>query len=285
MPVGLLTDTLLPMPIAPNRILFEDEHLLAVNKLAGELVVAASGEGKKPLFDFLKKDYPGLRVLHRLDYQTSGIIVFAKSAAVVEHVRATKFDGWVKTYRALCVGRVEQQEGTLTTPLKARTHEGLVPATSHYKVLRLFPDASFVEVKIDTGRKHQIRQHMASIHHPLFLDPLYGDRSADIRFTKRFHFRRFFLHSALLVFPHPITGQIISLHAPLPPAFNDVFDQLATTGALSSSRKLTGGKRLMSGKKKAHLRAGTNTPAGRRERARREGRKTKKNAFTPRHKR
>ncbi len=228
------------MPIDSRRILFQDEHLLIVNKLAGELVVAADGEGKLPLFDFLKKDHPGLRVLHRLDYQTSGVIVFAKTAEVVEHVRTTKFEGWVKTYVALVSGRVEKNDGTIAAPLKARTHEGLVDATSHYRVLKRFISASFVEVRIDTGRKHQIRQHMASIGHPLFCDPLYGDKTIDRKFSRRFGYHKFFLHSTKLILPHPITGKIIQILAPLPPAFEEILRKLSQAGLVAATKPVEG---------------------------------------------
>ena len=87
----------LPMPIARDRILYEDEHLLAVNKLSGELVVKGSGKMEKlPLFDFLKKEYPGLRALHRLDLETSGVILFARTKEAYEKVMETKFAGWKK---------------------------------------------------------------------------------------------------------------------------------------------------------------------------------------------
>lgn len=212
--------------INPQRILYRDEHLLVVNKLSGELVVTASGEGRKPLFDFLKREYPGLRVLHRLDFATSGIVVFARTAEAVRRVRESKFAGWKKCYRALVAGKLEKGNGTITKPLRARTHGGLVPAVTHYKVLEAFNDASFIEACIETGRKHQIRQHFASIGHPLLLDPLYGDKKADVAFQQKYRYRRFFLHATELTLPHPITGAEISLKAPLPPAFEDVLTAL-----------------------------------------------------------
>lgn len=214
------------MPINRDRILYEDEHLIVVNKLAGELVVAAAGEGKLPLYDFLHKDYPGLRVLHRLDFGTSGAIVFAKSAEVVRLVRESKFAGWKKVYRALVAGYMKRSQGTISKPLAARTHDDLVPAVTHYRVIKAFDYATFVEASIDTGRKHQIRQHLKSIGHPLLLDPLFGDAKADKGFKKHFPYRRFFLHAAALSFPHPITGKTVAVTVPLPAAFNDVLQRL-----------------------------------------------------------
>lgn len=215
------------MPIDPRRILFEDDHLLIVNKLAGELVVAAEGEGKLPLFDFLKKDYPGLRVVHRIDYQTSGVVVFAKTAAAVEAVRASKFAGWEKAYRALVAGQVSKPRGTIDAKLPARTKDELVPAVSHYRTVTVYRDATDVEVVIDTGRKHQIRQHMAGIGHPLLRDPVYGNRRADETFSRRYGFSKFFLHAIRLSFPHPVTKERVQVSAPLPPSWLAVLAKLA----------------------------------------------------------
>lgn len=239
------------MPIDPRRILFEDDHLLVVNKLAGELAVAAEGEGKLPLFDFLKKDYPGLRVVHRLDYQTSGILVFAKTAAAVEKIRRTKFEGWEKTYIALLAGRLERTSGTITLKLKARTHEGLVDAVTHYRVLHQFAEAAEVEAVIDTGRKHQIRQHFASIGHPLLRDPLYGNLKADASFQSRYGYSRFFLHAAKLRFPHPITGGKLQVSCPLPKSFADVLHRLSLSPVVHTKAKPLFQKKKLT-KKKFH---------------------------------
>ena len=215
----------------PKRILYEDEHLLIVQKLAGELVVAADrpkpGERRAlPLYDFLHKTHPGLRVLHRLDYGTSGVLAFAKSAEVVRRVREGKFAGWIKRYRALVAGPIQAKVLTIKKPLPARTHVGLVEAVTHVRVLQNFTHASLVETQIETGRKHQIRQHMASIKHPLLLDPIYGDPRLDRSFKRHFKYRRFFLHAFALTLPHPITGNIIHVEAPLPKAFEEVLREM-----------------------------------------------------------
>ncbi len=197
-----------------------------MHKLAGELVVRASGEGKRPLFDFLKVAHPGLRVVHRLDFATSGVLVFARTAEALLRIRESKFAGWKKTYHALVTGELRERAGTIRKELPARTRDILVPAVTHYRVLQSFPGVSYVEAHIETGRKHQIRQHFAAIGHPLLLDPLYGDKKADVAFQRKFRYRRFFLHAAELSFPHPVTGEEISIKAPLPPAFEDVLKTL-----------------------------------------------------------
>ncbi len=216
--------------INPERILYEDEHLLVVNKLSGELVVAAEGDGKLPLYDFLHKAYPGLRVVHRLDYGTSGVLVFAKSADVVKVIRDTKFAGWKKRYRMIVAGSMQEKFGTIKKSLPARTHEGLVEAVTHFKVLQTYKLATYVETDIETGRKHQIRRHMASIGHPLVLDSEYGDSRKDRDFKKKFKYRRLFLHAYSLEFPHPITGKTVRVQAPIPPVFQELIHKLQASG-------------------------------------------------------
>ena len=215
--------------VDPRRIVFEDEHLLVVIKLGNELTVAAGGGGKLPLFDFLKKSVPGLRVVHRLDYGTSGVIAFAKTAGAVRKLRESQ-DRWVKRYRCLVAGQIIESEGVIRRPLGARTHEGKVDAFSRYRVLGAWPLASEVEVTIETGRKHQVRQHMAMIGHPLLLDPLYGNAEKDRLFRRKFHYDRFFLHAECLEFPHPATGKTLVLRAPLPGSFEKAIKELRERG-------------------------------------------------------
>jgi 23S rRNA-/tRNA-specific pseudouridylate synthase len=144
----------------------------------------------------------------------------------LRRIREAKFAGWKKTYHALVAGEFQKQSGTIQKDLPARTRELLVPAVTHYRVLQSFPHVSYVEARIETGRKHQIRRHFAAIGHPLLLDPLYGERKADAAFQRRFHYRRFFLHAYSLMFPHPTTGAAISVETPLPPAFEEVLAKL-----------------------------------------------------------
>lgn len=215
--------------IDPRRILFEDEHLLVVIKLGNELTVAAGGGGKLPLFDFLKKNVPGLRVVHRLDYGTSGVIAFAKTAEAVRKLRESQ-DRWIKRYRCVVAGQVIESEGVIRKPLGARTHQGKVDAFSRYRVLGAWALASDVEVTIETGRKHQVRQHMAMIGHPLLLDPLYGNAERDKQFRRKFRYDRFFLHAESLQLPHPATGKMLTLKAPLPVPYEKLLKELRERG-------------------------------------------------------
>ncbi|PIR50268.1 hypothetical protein COU79_00385 [Candidatus Peregrinibacteria bacterium CG10_big_fil_rev_8_21_14_0_10_54_7] len=215
------------MAISRERILYEDEHLLAVDKLGGELVVKGKGEvGKLPLLDFLKKDYPGLRTLHRLDFETSGIVVFARTKAAYEKVMDSGFSGWKKVYRTLVVGRVEREKGEIRKPLPARSGKGTVEAVTLYSVLDRFANSSDVEATIETGRHHQIRRHFASIGYPLVLDHVYGNEKFNRVFTQEFGYRKFFLHAARVELLHPITGKSIVIEAPLPKTFEKIIKTL-----------------------------------------------------------
>lgn len=215
------------MSISRDRILYEDAHLLAVNKLGGELVVKGKGEvGKLPLLDFLKKDYPGLRTLHRLDFETSGVVVFARTKEAYEQVMAAHFAGWKKIYRTLVVGRMDREKGEVRKPLPARSGKGTVEAVTRYTVLDRFANSSDVEATIETGRHHQIRRHFASIGYPLVLDHVYGNEKFNRVFTQEFGYRKFFLHAARIELPHPITGKGIVIEAPLPKTFEKMIKTL-----------------------------------------------------------
>jgi len=212
--------------ISRDRILYEDEYLLAVSKLSGELVVKGKGRVQKlPLLDFLARQYPGLRALHRLDFETSGVTIFAKRRDVLKAVLASKFAGWKKTYVTLVAGRIPHRSGVIEKKLQSRTKE-MIPAVTRFHVLERFANSSYVEATIETGRHHQIRRHFASIKHPLVMDDLYGDQKFNRVFAREFGYRRFFLHAQRLELPHPVTGQTLMIEAHLPKAFLDVLEAL-----------------------------------------------------------
>lgn len=214
------------MPITRDRILYEDDHLLAVNKLPGELVVRGKGKVQKlPLLDFLREDYPGLRALHRLDFDTSGVILFAKTKEASDAVLDKKFSGWRKVYRTLVMGRIDRPRGTIRTPLPARGR-GKVPAETRYRVLDRFVNSTHVEAEPVTGRRHQIRLHFAGIKHPLVLDREYGHGKFNQLFRQELGFGRFFLHAIQLSLPHPVTRKPIMITAPLPDQFERVLKML-----------------------------------------------------------
>ncbi len=229
------------MGISTDRILYEDEHLLAVHKLCGELSVRGKGKvGKLPLFDFLKKDHPGLRVVHRLDFESSGVVVFAKTKEAERKFLNNKFVQWKKTYRTLVMGRLEQRSGAIRKQLPARRttfdlrhpmskvkgQRSLIDAETLYTVLDRFSNSTYVECVITTGRHHQIRRHFASIGHPLVLDREYGLGKFNQLFRQELGYAKFFLHALSVEFPHPITGKIVRVSAPLPRAFEECLQKL-----------------------------------------------------------
>ena len=229
--------TLRFMKISSERILYKDEHFLAVHKLSGELVVRGSGPVVKlPLLDFLKKDFLGLRAVHRLDFETSGVVLFARTKAALEAVAPTKEEGgrtsgiaMEKTYVALVKGRPRDRQGVIKKPLPARAGGEMVPAETKYKILEEFETVSLIEAVITKGRHHQIRRHFQSIGNPLILDDVYGDPKANKSFSKAFQYRKFFLHAENLTFKHPFTGAETAIKAPLPPAFEAVLKKLRST--------------------------------------------------------
>jgi 23S rRNA pseudouridine1911/1915/1917 synthase len=245
----------------PLDVIYEDADLAVVNKPAGMMVHAGSGQNEDArsrgtlvnalLFRFKKLSATGgdLRpgIVHRLDKDTSGLIVVAKNdrthAALAELFASRKIK---KSYIALVQGTVERAKGTISasvgrdpmrrTRMTAKPLGDARTAVSHYEVVRRFANRfgkfTLVKVRIETGRTHQIRVHMASIGHPVVGDTLYGgsgqltDQVASQAATskaarrkaepERLRLGRNFLHSARLEFAHPKTGKLLELEAPLP---------------------------------------------------------------------
>lgn len=214
------------MSIHKRRKLYEDDDLLAIDKLSGELVVKGKGKVQKlPLLDLLQEEYPDLRTLHRLDFETSGVVLFAKTKQAYDAVLDSNFAGWIKVYQALVMGRVGRKQGVIRAKLPARG-KGMVDATSSYTALEQFVNSSYVEVQIETGRHHQIRKHFAHINHPLVLDDEYGHRKFNKLFAREFGYKRFFLHAKTLELPHPVTGEQLKIEAKLPKKFTEVLNLL-----------------------------------------------------------
>jgi 23S rRNA pseudouridine1911/1915/1917 synthase len=245
----------------PLDVVFEDADLAVVNKPAGMMVHAGSGQNENArskgtlvnalLYRFRKLSSTGgeLRpgIVHRLDKDTSGLIVVAKNdsshAALGDMFASRRIK---KTYIALVQGAVERQKGTINagvgrdpvrrTRMTAQPQENARSAVSHYEVVRRlsnrFGKFTLVRVRIETGRTHQIRVHMASIGHPVVGDTLYGgagqltdqvaSQAAQSKAARRkaeperLRLGRNFLHAARLEFAHPRTGKLLELEAPLP---------------------------------------------------------------------
>ena len=208
----------MPMPLNPRRILYEDDYLLAVDKMSRELTVAGKGKVQKlALLDFIKQEYTNVTALHRLDFETSGVVLFAKQAKDTAKLAEKIFSDSVKTYTTLVKGR-PKKEGTITKQLPART-KGKIEALTHYSVDDMFANSALVQATIETGRHHQIRRHFAMINHPLVLDHEYGHRKFNNLFTNEFGFKYMFLHASKLECTHPETGERLVIEARLPTHF------------------------------------------------------------------
>jgi 23S rRNA pseudouridine1911/1915/1917 synthase len=212
----------------PLRIVYEDDDLLVVDKPPGMAVHPAPGHSSGTLVHAVLAHCPGLStvggegrpgIVHRLDKDTSGLIIVAKNdAAHLSLARQLKERRVEKTYIALVEGRLKQREGVIDAPTgrhpvrrkKMAVVEGGREARTRYRVLREIDGRSLVEVRPETGRTHQIRVHFAAIGHPVVGDPVYG------RGRPAVPLRRQFLHAQRLAFRHPRTGDRLELEAPLP---------------------------------------------------------------------
>lgn len=221
------------MAEAPE-ILFEDSDILVVDKPAGMFVHPSPGHACGTLTDALLRRCPALAgvggrdrpgVVHRLDAETSGVMVLAKTPRAYRALRAA-FESHAavrKTYLAVLHGAPKAKTGTVDAPIGKKPWDpkrmAVVPdgkrAVSHWTVLGRKGGLALVEFVIETGRTHQIRVHAAHLGHPVVGDALYGDREKDARLRHRPG--RQLLHAVELAFPHPVTGAPLVFAAPPPP--------------------------------------------------------------------
>lgn len=213
------------------RILFEDPYLVVIEKEAGMLSIATAKEKLLTTYSILsghvKKENPENRifVLHRLDRDTSGVMMFAKSEEIQEVMQKAWQEAVVRrTYVAVVEGLVEKDAGTVRSFLKENKalimYSTKVPgegdeAITHYKVLKRSLDYSLLEVELETGRKNQIRVHMKDLGHPVAGDKKYGSKLNPLRRTC--------LHANILAFKHPVTGEELSFETPVPHRFLSLF--------------------------------------------------------------
>jgi 23S rRNA pseudouridine1911/1915/1917 synthase len=220
----------------PIEILYEDASVIAVNKPAGLVVHAGAGAHSGTLvnrlvhhFSTLSKVGGELRpgIVHRLDRGTSGVMLVARTDAA-HRALAAQFAGRTteKTYLALVEGGVGADSGRITKPITrdpvhrtrmtARLEHGR-DALTEYRVLQRFENFTYLEVRIGTGRTHQIRAHLASIRHPVAGDKLYGAQLAE----------RIFLHAWRIRFDSPATGERVTVEAPLPEELQSALQRLS----------------------------------------------------------
>jgi 23S rRNA pseudouridine1911/1915/1917 synthase len=222
----------------PLEVVYEDEDLLVVNKPQGLVVHPAPGHAQGTLVNALLKRCPDLSgiggalrpgVVHRLDKDTSGLMVVAKNdLAHLELARQLKERTLSRVYLALVHGH-PPLTGTIRAPVgrhpkerkkMAVRREGGKEAVTHYRVLEYFSDYALLEVKLETGRTHQIRVHLASVGHPVVGDRLYGRRQPPLPVPGQL------LHAFRLAFRHPRTGEVLEFSAPPPLAFASVLRHL-----------------------------------------------------------
>jgi 23S rRNA pseudouridine955/2504/2580 synthase len=236
-----------PRPLTDDElsIVHEDEWLVVINKPAGMAVHGGSGIsfGAIERLRAARPAAPMLELVHRLDRDTSGLLMVAKKRQALVALHAAWGDGSIrKRYRALALGAVPKGRQVIDVAL--RKHVGrdgdrrvsVDPKGQRAVTIvlpqRMAPGASLVTAELQTGRTHQIRVHLAHLGHPLLGDPKYGDFPANRAWAKR-GLRRMFLHAAELGFVHPGTGEPMSLEAPLPPDLQGVLDDAFGEGGLA----------------------------------------------------
>jgi 23S rRNA pseudouridine1911/1915/1917 synthase len=208
------------------NVVYADEHLLVVNKPAGVVVHPAPGHAGGTLAQALvaagarggEEERPG--IVHRLDRDTSGLLVVARSDEAYERLQQlVRRRALTREYLGLVVGKPRSRRGTIEAPIGRDRHDRLrhsldtdTPraAVTHFELEELLPRHALLRVRLETGRTHQIRVHLAAIDLPVAGDPVYGI-AGDLGLERQF------LHAARLAFDHPITGAEIDVSSPLPP--------------------------------------------------------------------
>ncbi|MFP3040392.1 RluA family pseudouridine synthase [Treponema primitia] len=206
-------------------VLFENDQCMVLNKPAGLAVQGGEGVGSS-LDSLLSAEYsPRPLLVHRLDKDTSGVILVAKTkeaAALFSGIFARSAPGAVqKQYLAICSGCPEPPSGTIETDLEIRGTTRKARTTYLSSARHLFTGGEFsqLELELGTGRMHQIRRHLASIGHPILGDDKYGDFPLNKRLRKERGLKRLLLHAGRLVIPEGLCGFTLDVSAPLPEYF------------------------------------------------------------------
>ena len=238
--------TLAPAPAKEFPVLMEDDGILAINKPSGVAVHGGSGVSFG-VIEQLRQARPAARMLelvHRLDRETSGVLLVAKKRSVLTNLQDQFRERETgKTYQALVLGQWPSNRKVIDMPLEkyligpgeaegarrvrvgARDDPKGQRAITLVRVAKLVGDYSLLEVTIKTGRTHQIRVHLASLGHPIAGDDKYGDFEQN-KALQKLGLKRMFLHAWRLQFKHPQTGQLATLQAPLPPELQQFIDHV-----------------------------------------------------------
>ena len=234
------------------EVLYIDEAVIVLNKPAGLLVHKDGNRPGDTLVDWLLSHYPELQgvgeeqtlpngevidrpgIVHRLDRDTSGVIIVARTQEAYEALKEQFAERQVrKVYRAFVHGVIKGERGVIDKPIgtsrggsgprsSKKPHGELRDALTTYRVIERTPEATYIEVFPKTGRTHQIRVHMSSVQHPLIGDKLYAPRRPLL-----LGFTRLALHAFSVTFAHPITEKELTVEAPLPPDFLEGEKKLA----------------------------------------------------------
>ncbi len=237
--VPQLRETALPPQDIPLDVVYEDDDVIVVNKPTGLVVHPAPGHPDGTLVNALLhhcgdslsgiggEKRPG--IVHRIDRDTSGLIIAAKNDAAHLALSAQLKDHSLsRTYECLVTGNMKQDSGTVDAPIGRssadRKKMAVVPtgrrAVTHWEVVARYPGVTHLRCRLETGRTHQIRVHMAYIGHPILGDTVYGAKKPVPGLTGQC------LHAAGLRFIHPRTGEPVELHCPLPPEFTAMLQKL-----------------------------------------------------------
>ena len=237
--VPQLRETALPPQDIPLDVVYEDDDVIVVNKPTGLVVHPAPGHPDGTLVNALLhhcgdslsgiggEKRPG--IVHRIDRDTSGLIIAAKNDAAHLALSAQLKDHSLsRTYECLVTGNMKQDSGTVDAPIGRssadRKKMAVVPtgrrAVTHWEVVARYPGVTHLRCRLETGRTHQIRVHMAYIGHPILGDTVYGAKKPVPGLTGQC------LHATGLRFVHPPTGEPVELHCPLPPEFTAMLQKL-----------------------------------------------------------
>ena len=223
----------------PLDILYEDSDVIVVNKPKGMVVHPAAGHYSGTLVNALMyhcgEELSGINgvmrpgIVHRIDMDTTGSLIVCKNDLAHNSIAAQLKEHSInRVYHAICYGDIKEDEGTIHKPIgrhpsdrkKMAVNEKGKEAVTHYKVLKRFGKYTYISCKLETGRTHQIRVHMASIGHPLLGDEVYSNRSCPFKLQGQC------LHAMTLGFIHPRSGEYIEVDAPIPTYFNKLLDVL-----------------------------------------------------------